>query len=227
MEVPVPAGPRWRGWISRPTVTAWVEAHRRPVIAGAFALAVLLGVGIGLVTAPSAPPPADEPPPAAAPALSPPLPSLPWGSARTPGKAENMSVQGEPQLRSALLWAAADAALASAGEQTLSQRFVAGGASAARGGPDGSFTTQALVIPEGSLYYGAIQGVDADSDQFWAVAPVQSSSTTVAVPTLHVWKREGSGPWQVVRTGPGACAALPQDLIGVWTVRPPACESTS
>ncbi|WP_203030988.1 hypothetical protein [Frankia nepalensis] len=228
----MPAGSGGRVGAAAAPWKAWVEERRRPVIAGAFVLAALLGVVIGLVTAPdSKAPPETGDTAQAAPARSPQLPPLPWANSRSPGTATNLTVGDD--LRPALTWAAADDALAKADKPTLSEVFLASGGTAAtsaspQGGTQGAaLTQQSITIPAGKLYYGAVQGSDATLDEFWAVGVTETPpGTPVAVPGLHVWKRVGSGPWTVVATGAGACDIVPQNLFGVgaWTSRPPICD---
>jgi hypothetical protein len=219
MDVPIPARP---GDERRPAEASWMiwARERRPlVIGGAFALAVLLGVVIGLATAPhgSGPPSAGA---TTAPAaeLSPPLPTVPWSASRVPGTAQQMSVTHEPApaaFRLALSWAAADAA-----------RAAAAGTTPGTSAP--ALPAAAITIPQNQLYYGAIEGTDAAHDEFWAAGLTQVSASAVPVPALQVWRRVGSGPWSVVRSGPGSCDALPNALYGpgAWKHRPGLCDTT-
>jgi len=225
MDVPMPAGSENGVRAGGVSWRTWVEEHRRPVIIGAFAAAALLGILIGLLTAPSPSGPAanegDTPAPQRAPALSP----LPGN--RVPTSAQNLTVGSE--LRPALQWAAADAALAAAGKTTLSAAFfassspVAGSSNAQSSGT--ALSADDITIPVNHLYYGVIEGTSAASDVYWAAGNTVSSSTAVAVPGLEVWKRDGSGAWTVVATGAGACQKVPKDLVSRWGGAAAVCNA--
>jgi hypothetical protein len=187
-------------------LAAWVEQRRPVVVGGAFAVAVLIGVVIGLLTAPSATPAAKvepSPPPVAA-ELSPPLPDVTWATSRQPGAAHQMFVTKERDpaaFRLALSWAVAEQLRQTTGTQALRASDV--------------------TIPDG-MYYGAIEGADASSDVFWAVGETEVAAVTQPNDPF-VWKRVGAGPWQIVASGPGACSQLPSSLFAVWKGRPAMC----
>jgi hypothetical protein len=227
MDVPMPAGSdaRARGvpW------KAWVEQRRRPVIIGAFAAAALLGILIGLLTAPSGDDSsATTNPEVAASQRAPALAPLPGG--RTPDSALNLKVGGD--LRPALQWAAADAALAAAGKTTLSAAYLAARSPSASAGSSNAqsgaaaLTADDITIPEGHLYYGVVERRSVTTDEYWAAGNTQTTSTAVAVPGLEVWKRVGSGPWTVVATGAGACQKVPPSLVSRWGGAAKVCNAT-
>jgi hypothetical protein len=212
---------------------AWVEQRRRPVIIGAFVAAALLGILIGLLTAPSG----DGGTAAAngdvwSPQRAPAVPALP--DARAAGSAVNLNVPTE--LRPALQWATADAALAAAGKTTLSAAYLAASASpsAAAGslnavsgaGTGAALTADAISIPVRHLYYGVVEGATAADDVYWAAGNTQTTSTAVPVPGLEVWKRSGNGPWSVFATGAGACQKVPSTLLGTaWSGGGGVCDA--
>jgi hypothetical protein len=224
MDVPVPAGPTDGLRLGGVPWKTWVEERRRPVIIAAFAAAALLGVLIGLVTAPSGNARVTTTnTTAAAPARSPQVPVL---ANRSVGAAVNLKV--DDNLRPALQWASADAALAAAGKPTLSSVYLASGAAAAQGasGSAALLTADQITVAK-PLYYGIVQGATAGADVYWAVALTQTSNTAISMPSLHVWEREGSGPWTVVAAGPGACAKIPTSLYTAWEGRPALCDGSS
>ncbi len=232
MDVPMPAGSGARA--SGVPWKAWVEQRRRPVIIGAFVAAALLGVLIGLLTAPSTNGPSGtEASAAVAQARQPALPSVPWNGDRSPGAAVNVTLDQamSPIVRTALAWAAADDALAKAGRPTWSEVFLSSGSPAS--GTAGAqaatsravLTDQSITIPQG-LLYGAIQGTDAASDDFWAVGFAETSGSVVPVDRLHVWERIGNSAWKVVATGPGACTKVPPSMTAVWGSHPEICNAS-
>ena len=230
MDVPMPAGSGNGVRAGGVSWRTWVEEHRRPVIIGAFAAAALLGILIGLLTAPSSGSPATNDVADVAAQRAPALLALPWAT-RSPNTPFNMKAGIDPNLRPALQWAAADAALAAAGKTTLSAA-VAASSSPSPGGTAVSaaaLTADEITIPSGSLYYGAIEGSSAANDVFWAVGLTQTSNKAVPLPGLEVWKRIGDGPWTVVASGKGACenAPVPTSLYvtGVWGGQPPPCRT--
>jgi hypothetical protein len=232
MDVPMPAGPAERAHAAGAPWKTWVEERRRPVIAGAFAAAALLGVLIGLVTAPAGTTSTTDTTDVAAAARSPQLPTATWDATRISGAVQNIQLNAEtsPVLRKALTWAAADYALEKAGKPSWSAVYRASGSpgadSATAQGSAAPLTDRSLTIPPLHLYYGVVEGTDDASDTFWAVGKVESASTAVPVAGLQVWKRFGPGPWTVVQTGQGACAVLPPTLIQVWGT-PRDCSMTS
>ncbi|OHV37508.1 hypothetical protein BCD49_16480 [Pseudofrankia sp. EUN1h] len=233
MDVPMPAGSDGGARAASAPWMTWVEDRRRLVIGAAFGLAVVLGIVIGLATAPDGNTSAEpDSAGAAAAARSPQLPPLDWEGKRSPGTAVNMKVGDE--LRPALTWATADAALAKAGKTTLSAAVQASGstspagsagAQSATGGAE--LTADSITIRQGDLYYGAVEGSSAATDEFWAAGLTETSNTAVSVAKLHVWKRVGAGPWTEVASGAGACGrVVPKTLLTIWG--PPAlCASQS
>ncbi|MBL7492971.1 hypothetical protein I6A60_18800 [Frankia sp. AgB1.9] len=212
---------------------AWVEQRRRPVIIGAFVAAALLGILIGLLTAPTSKQGSGSAAPAVvAPAREPSQAPAPWAANRAPGTAVNVTLDQSmsPIVRTALAWAAADDALARAGRKTWSEVYlaagspVAGTANAQAATSRASLTDQSITIPQG-LLYGAVQGTGAASDQFWAVGFADTTSTAVAINRLHVWERVGSDPWKVVASGAGACGKVPQSMTAVWGNHPEICNA--
>jgi hypothetical protein len=186
-----------------------LEERRPLLIAGAFAVAVLLGVLIGLATAPDGRP--SSTPGAAAAAApaeqSPPLGPAPWEGHRQPGQAHQMTVDRGGVLRRAL-------------QSSFTSRMRAQtGASRP--------TADDVSIPVRKLYYGAIEGAGAAQDEYWAAGAVVVRETSQPPANPQVWKRVGAGPWTLVRSGPGACDALPQALFGpgVWQARPALCTT--
>ncbi|ONH28113.1 hypothetical protein [Pseudofrankia asymbiotica] len=220
MDVPMPAGPGEQTRVAGTPLAAWVEQRRPFVIAGAFVLAVVLGIVIGLATASS--PASDDAGggvDVAAPARKPPLPALPWEGSRSPGTAVNMTVGDD--LRPALTWATADAALAKAGKTTLSAAWEAAQTSDSSDAQSNTgaaaLTADAITIPPQKLFYGAVQGASAAEDVFWAAGLTSTSSTAIPVAQLHVWKRASTGPWTEVASGAGACDKMvPKPLLTVW-----------
>jgi hypothetical protein len=184
-----------------------MEERRPLLIAGAFAAAVLLGVIIGLATAPQGRPGgASSPSPASVPAeQQPPLAPTGWEQARVPGRAHNMKVDRGGELRRA-----------------LQISFV----SWARAQPGGFGPTQDEVNVPQPLYYGAIEGATAAEDVYWAAGRAEVSGAS-RPSNPQVWKRVGSGPWMLARNGAGACGVLPQALFGpeVWRGVPPLCSA--
>jgi hypothetical protein len=229
MDVPMPAnsGTRAASW------RAWVDQRRRPAIISAFAAAALLGVLIGVLTAPHATTKPNTTAVAVAQARSPVLPASSWAASRSLGKAHNVTLDQStsPVVRTALAWAAADYALAKAGRPTWSQVYnaegsPAAGTSAARAAAGkAALTDQSITIPLG-LLYGAIEGADASTDQFWVVGFADSASGAVTVDRLHVWERVGTGPWTVVASGPGACTRIPAAMSTVWGASPAPCHAS-
>ncbi|ONH36101.1 hypothetical protein [Protofrankia sp. BMG5.30] len=190
-------GPAYRAGGGQPT-----DPRRPLVIAGAFAAAIGLGVAIGLATAPTKTP-APRPAPTVAPPaeVQPPLEPSAWEGSRQPGAAHQMRVR--PVDRRA---------------------FSASLAYALREGGTAGVATDDVVIPQGKLFYGAVEGVDSAADEYWAVGLAQVAGVTPAPPNPQVWKRAGNGPWQRIAQGPGACDGLPTGLFTVWQGRPPLCS---
>ncbi|WP_131768423.1 hypothetical protein [Candidatus Protofrankia californiensis] len=176
---------------------------RRPlIIAGAFAAAIGLGVAIGLATAP-ADTPAPRTAPTAAPLaeLQPPLEPSAWEGSRQPGTAHQMKVR--PVDRRAFSVSLTYA---------LREAGVAG------------LTADDVVIPQGKLFYGAVEGADSATDEYWAVGLAQVTGVTAAPPNPQVWKRVGNGPWKRIAQGARACDGLPTGLFTAWQGRPPLCS---
>lgn len=168
------------------------------VVAASFAVAVGLGVVIGLVTAPHAK--HHQSAPAAAKTVdakaAPGIPASTWGNVRQPGSALNVHMVGQTANRTALRYVYALKA-----GQSLDQ----------------------VVIPSGKLYYGVVQGATAADDQFYAAGLVTVGGQA---PTPVVWERKGSGAWRVSQSGPGSCDILPRELYGsgAWNGRPALCN---
>ncbi len=186
---------------------AGVREYRSVLVPVAFVVAVLLGVAIGYVTADRqsatvhAPQTATSP----APELTPALRTAPWEGARRPGTAHQMRVLDEPDpdaLRLALSWTVADSIKAAGGASTISARQV--------------------TIVNG-MYFGAVEGVDAAHDEYWAIGRIEVQGPATPPVDPHVWRRTGAGPWTIVRNGPRACDVLPRALITLWKVSPPPC----
>ncbi|WP_322754941.1 hypothetical protein [Frankia sp. Cas3] len=181
------------------------DQRRTALIVGAFALAIVVGVVIGLVTAPearttpaavatTAAPPSSE----LQPALDPPT----WENSRHPGTAHQMRVRESDR-------------------RALSASL----AYALRENGAGTMTTADVVIPPGKLFYGAVEGRDSTVDEYWAVGLAQVAGVTPAPPNPHVWQRIANGPWTQLVSGPGACDRLPAVLFTVWQGRPGLCSS--
>jgi hypothetical protein len=182
-----------------------VGDHRRPVlIAGAFAAAIVLGVGIGLATVPDVrtSPTATPTTAAASSELEPELDQPSWESNRQPGTAHQMRVREQDR-----------------------RAFSASLAYAIRQSGAGNITAADVVIPPGKLFYGAVEGQDRTVDEYWAVGLAQVAGVTPLPPNPHVWKRTGSGPWTPVVEGPTACDRLPAGLFTAWRGRPSLCSS--
>jgi hypothetical protein len=174
-------------------VTGQRAAPRPGVVALAFAVAIGLGVVIGLATAPGGSPKAATShsttvaldPAIAAPAL----PAASWDANRVPGTGQRAKVR--PADRQALIYVLA--------------------ATQHRPAAD------VAILPD-RLFYGAVEGASAASDVYWAVGPVTIASVA-APPNPVVWKRVGAHDWQVVARGAGACAAIPAAMTatgGAW-----------
>jgi hypothetical protein len=207
VDVAVPRSADGRG--RAPGGAGWLEERRPLLIAGAFAVAVLLGVLIGLVTAPdgrrSSTPRAAA---GAAPAeQSPPLGPSPWEGHRQPGQAHQMTVDRGGVLRRAL--------------QSSFASWMRAQSGASRP------TADDVSIPTRQLYYGAVEGAAAAQDEYWAAGSTVVRGTSQPPANPQVWRRVGAGPWTLVRSGPGACGALPQGLFGpgVWQARPALCTT--
>jgi hypothetical protein len=178
--------------------------ERSPVVvAAAFALAVVIGIVIGLVTAPHAKGAASattKPTTSSPPEASPTLPSPPaWAANRVPGTAHQMSVRAE--------------------DRTAFQASLAAFLRDASGST--APTTADVTIPSGALYYGAVEGTDLASDVYWAVGTVTVVGATTQSP--QVWKRAASAPWLPVARGSGACAIRPSQLYHAWGGTPKLC----
>ncbi|MCK9929538.1 hypothetical protein MXD62_20530 [Frankia sp. Mgl5] len=208
LDVEVPAGVDPAGGrAARPGAAAWTQQQRPLLVAASFVVAVVLGVVIGLVWASddSATPGAvavEQPDNAI---LSPPLPSVPWETSRVAGRARTLALKGnEPTtLRQPLMWLAAYEVRKETGAAT----------------PVASDVT----IPNG-MFYGAVEGVDKERDEFWAVGMTEIRGVTEAdAPDPHVWKRVGSAPWTLVGRGTAACDLIPAELKNIWG--PSACSS--
>ncbi|WP_018502340.1 hypothetical protein [Parafrankia discariae] len=210
LDVEVPAGVDPAGGrAARPGAAAWTQQRRPLLVAASFVVAVLLGVGLGLVWAsddPAAPDavaveqPDNE-------IVSPPLPAVPWETSRVAGRARTLTLKGnEPTtLRQPLMWLAAYEVRKKTGAAT----------------PVASDVT----IPNGMLFYGAVEGVDKEHDEFWAVGMTEIRGVSAAdAPDPHVWKRVGNSPWKLVGRGPTACDLIPVDLKNIWG--PGACSAT-
>jgi hypothetical protein len=210
VDAPVPAGSR-DARAAAPGSAGWVEERRPLLIAGAFGVAILLGVAIGLLTAPdgkgaNTTTVSTE---TSDPALSPPLSVPPWpkGGRTGQGSAHQMTVDSAGVVRRALRTALAASVRAQSGADRP--------------------TADDVTIPTGQLFYGAVEGADAASDVFWAAGSAVVNGVPQAPANPHVWKRVGSGPWKLERSGPGACAALPPALFGplAWGGTPPLCRA--
>jgi hypothetical protein len=183
---------------------AWAAERKPFLVAGAFAFAVLLGVLIGLLTAPDSSDGQTSSRQAApaSPVLRPRMQAPTWDHTQ-PGRAHQVRVSLEPDpaaLRLALRASLAD---------HLSAR------------PAGrAVTAGELSIPDNVLFYGAIEGTSAAADAYWVVGPVVVAGAQTGP---HVWRRAGEGPWTVAASGPGACAQLPAPLIDVWRGTPAVC----
>ncbi|WP_239347936.1 MULTISPECIES: hypothetical protein [unclassified Frankia] len=180
-----------------------VDQRRTGLIVGAFAVAIVLGVVIGLVTAPRArtvplvAPATAAPPSELQPALDPPT----WEGSRLPGTAHQMRVREQDR-----------------------RAFSASLAYDLRENGAGNVTTADVVIPPGKLFYGALEGRDSTFDEYWAVGLAQVAGVASAPPNPHVWKRTGGGPWMQLVEGPGACDRLPPVLFTAWRGRPGLCS---
>ncbi|KJE21572.1 hypothetical protein FF36_04146 [Frankia torreyi] len=179
----------------------------RPVVAvAAFLVAVLIGVAIGYATADrgsgdgttvnSSGQPAPE--------LTPALRTAPWEGTRQPGRAHQMRVDDEPNptaLRLALSWTVAEQ-IRAAGNSTI--------------------TAAQVTVPQG-MFFGAVEGVDAAHDAYWAIGRIEVAGVASRPPDPYVWRRIGTGPWTIVRNGPNACTAIPPVLIQEWKGQPAPC----
>ncbi len=177
--------------------------QRRPlVIAVAFAGAIVLGVIIGLVTAPGGrTTPQVVPTTAAPPAeVQPAMDPASWEGSRQPGTPHQMMVREQDRL-------AFSASLAAALRKTAGAERL---------------TAADVVIPQGKLFYGAVEGRDSASDEYWAVGLAQVTGVPAVNP--HVWKRTRDSPWKPVVDGPGACDSLPPALFTAWKGRPALCS---
>ncbi|WP_261569075.1 hypothetical protein [Frankia gtarii] len=196
---------------ARPVGLLGVRELRPIVVVAAFLAAVLIGVGVGYATA-------DRGSGAAgtgtatgtpAPQLNPAMRPAPWAASRHPGLAHQVRVTDELDpviLRLALQWTVADKIKATGG--------------------DGSITAKQVTVLD-HMYFGAVEGVDADHDEFWAIGRiavagmVNPPADPLANP--HVWRRVGTGPWTIASNGQGACNEIPASLIAVWHGQPPPC----
>ncbi|MCK9896129.1 hypothetical protein [Frankia sp. AgB32] len=182
-----------------------------PLIAvvAAFLVAVLLGVGIGYATADrgtglGGTAAADVPVPELSPAQRP----APWTANRVPGAANQMLVTAEPDpaaLRLALQWAVAD------------QLKAANSAS--------KVTAQNVTVVKNMLYFGAVEGVDAAHDVYWAIGRIEVGGTATPTADTYVWRRVGAAPWTIVSHGPGACGNnnVPAGMLAVFGGPPQPC----
>jgi len=173
------------------------------VVAAAFAVAVVIGIVIGLVTAPSGkstPAAKAKPGVTSPPEASPPLATPAWETHRVPG-----AVHGHVRVRDEDRTALKASLAAVLRTETHSAQP----------------TTADVTIPQGTIFYGAVEGSSDATDVYWAVSPVQVVGATSASP--QVWRRVGSAPWQTVARGPGACAQIPSQLLSVWSGAPSVC----
>jgi hypothetical protein len=151
-----------------------------------------------VLTAPSGGTPSAKVGKSAAPTASSEVPTLrpapaavPWAVSRSPGTAHFVVLrQADRAALRAAFWAAYKGGQAGTVE------------------PNVQFSS--VTIPTG-VVYGAVEGPDAASDQFWAIGRV-TLGTAQAPPNPHVWKRVGSGAWQQVGQGPAACDQVPQAI---------------
>jgi hypothetical protein len=192
---------------ARPAGLLGTGELRPLVVVAAFVVAILLGVGIGYVTANRGPGSggADVVSGVPAPELTPAQRPAPWSASRQPGTAHQMVLTVEPNpvaLRLALQWTVADQIRKAGGPGTIT-------------------ANQVTVL--GGMYFGAVEGVDAAHDDYWAIGRVEVAGLSSPPADPHVWRRIGSGPWSIVRNGPGACDAIPGSLVAVWKGQPPPC----
>lgn len=207
MEVPAQvniAGERG----ARPAGLLATRELRPVVVIVAFVVAIVLGVGIGFVTAdrgPSSGATATAATPA--PELTPIQATPSWANSRSPGTAHQMVLTSEPNpvaLRLALQYTVAAAAKAADRASTL--------------------TAAQVTVREG-MYFGAVEGADTAHDQYWAIGRIEfATGITTAPDNPYVWQRVGKGPWTIVRHGADACDRIPRALINVWKGSlPPPC----
>ena len=209
LDVEVPAGvDPAHGGAPRSGAAAWAEQRRPVLIALAFGVAIVLGVVIGLAWAPdntSTTTTAGEDTKPNDAVLSPPLPVVPWEGARQVGRASSLRLSETERsaIREPLQWLVAYHIRQATGQDTP--------------------VAADVTITEGTLYYGAIEGTDRESDVFWAVALTEVKGVAQQPPDPHVWKRTGSAPWELVASGEGACSQVPAPLIQRWGGAPISC----
>ncbi|WP_261560404.1 hypothetical protein [Frankia tisae] len=191
---------------ARPAGLLGARELRPAVVLAAFLVAVLIGVGIGYATADRGSGGTSTATATLAPELSPAMRLPFWSASRHPGQAHQVRVTDELDpvvLRLALQWTVAN------------QIKAAGG--------DGSITAQQVTVLD-HMYFGAVEGVDADHDEFWAIGRIAVAGMASPPPAdPHVWSRIGTGPWKIVDNGQRACDRIPMPLIQVWNGQPPPC----
>ncbi|CAO5173280.1 conserved hypothetical protein [Frankia sp. AiPs1] len=204
MEVPAQvdvAGERG----ARPAGLLGTRELRPVVVIAAFVVAILLGVGIGYVTADRGSAPGDAVTAAPAPELSPAQRAPFWVNSRSPGAAHQMVLNDEPDpvaLRMALQYTVAAQIKAADRASTV--------------------TPQQVTVVEG-MFFGGIEGVDAAQDQYWAIGRITIAGDVKPPANPYVWRRMGSGPWTIVSHDAGACNSIPKALLDVWKGQPQPC----
>ncbi len=183
-----------------------------PLIAvvAAFFVAVLLGAGIGFATADRGSGSGGGNGAADAPAaqLSPVQRTAPWETQRVPGTANQLQVTAEPDpvaLRLALQWTVTDEIKKAGGPATI--------------------TADMVTVKSGMLYFGAVEGTSAATDEYWAIGRIEVKGMADPPADPHVWRRLGSAPWAIVAHGAGACEKIPAALLNVWKGQPAPCAA--
>lgn len=210
LDVEVPAGVDPAGGrAARSGGATWVEERRPLLILGAFGFAIMLGIVLGLAWAPDDGSGSEEAGVAAPTAaeVQPPLPEVAWEGQRQEGRAQQMVVLPEQRDRI-----------------TLPLRALAAYEVRLATGADIPVTDD-VTIPDGGMYYGAIEGADRLTDEFWAVSETEIAGIVEQPADPHVWRRIGADRWTLVAHGPGACNTIPQALKDVWGGNPTPCST--
>ncbi|MCK9924141.1 hypothetical protein MXD61_20100 [Frankia sp. AgPm24] len=184
---------------ARPVGLLGARELRPVVVIVAFVVAIVLGLGIGFATADrdhSAGDTATGQTPAAE--LSPVQGTPSWAATRSPGAAHQMVLNSEPN----------PAALRLALQFTVAAEIK-------ETDPSTTVTAAQVTVVEG-MYFGAVEGVDAAQDQYWAIGRINVAGAASPPADPHVWRRIGSGPWTIVSHGAGACDSIPKALVDVW-----------
>lgn len=83
-------------------------------------------------------------------------------------------------------------------------------------GPSGPRSRSQVIGPK-SVFYGKVTGTIRSVDTFYALGDTGYTGDPVSQQDgPHVWRKEGTGPWQYIGDTGGSCGGVPEKLTRIW-----------